>query len=166
MKRVWIGISCAGMVGCLWAVAAAGSSESPAKIDSVAWLAGTWVGETGSPPYSETWGKAINGGMLGMCHMTDKKGAPFYELILIEETPKGLAYRIMHYTDGMKAKHAEPKVMQAIEVGADRIVFMESEGENPARISYRKAGADRVVARVEHVRNGKATGFDIPLRRG
>jgi len=168
MKRVLSGILVVALAGGLLAAALADERArlGGAKIDSVAWLEGTWVSEAGSPPYRETWGKAIDGRMLGMSHTTDKKGAPFYELILIEESPHGLEYRIMHFGEGMKSKHAEPKVIPAIEVGADRIVFMEREGKNPARISYRKEGADRLVARVEHVRNGNATGFDIPLRRG
>lgn len=168
MKRIGIGIVCASLgVGALAAAMAGEEGKAGGgKIGDVAWLTGTWVGTEGSEAYRETWGKAIDGGMLGMCHTMNRSGSPFYELILIAESPNGLEYRIMHFSQGMKAKHAEPNVMPAIEVTADRVVFMETSGENRARISYRKEGADRVVARVEHVRNGKATGFDIPLKRG
>ena len=170
MRRM-IGLS-AGilMAGGVWIAASAGEAKKApaksAKVSDLTWLTGTWYGEEDPSKYCETWGKPANGAIVGMCHMASKKGVPLYELIVIDEGPNGLAYRIMHYGPGLSPKHPEPNVMPVIEATADRIVFMEQKGDNPARITYRRDGKDRIVARVEHVKNGKATGFDIPMKRG
>src|SRR5215470_2289328 len=170
VRRAVLLTMCAAAGAGVWISATADESKQSivrqATLADIAWMEGTWVGDPDASRTRETWGRASDGAMLGMCHENDPARGPTYELILIEEQPEGLVYKIMHFGAGLKARHTEPRVLPVVELTKDRIVFMEKTGDNPARVSYRHEGPDRVVARVEHVKDGKATGFDIPMKRG
>src|SRR5262249_24394501 len=102
-------ILCAAAGAGVWVSAAADELKKSVvrrvTLANITWMEGTWVGDPDASRTRETWGRASNGAMLGMCRENDPERGPAYELILSEEQPEGLVYKIMHFGAGLKSRH-------------------------------------------------------------
>ena len=68
-----------------------------ATIADASWLPGRWVGEGLGGTIEETWAPAAGGQMVGYFQLV-KDGKPvFYELMLLDASPKGLRMRVKHF---------------------------------------------------------------------
>lgn len=68
-----------------------------ATIADASWLPGRWVGEGLGGTIEETWAPAAGGQMVGHFQLV-KDGKPvFYELMLLDASPKGLRMRVKHF---------------------------------------------------------------------
>ena len=69
----------------------------PAKIESMAWLAGYWVGEGLGGTMEDIWMPPRDGVMLGAFRLTKPDGKGFYELFWIEEWEGSLRFVVKHF---------------------------------------------------------------------
>jgi hypothetical protein len=126
--------------------APAGADEI--SLDRLAWMAGTWAGESGGLEMIEHWTDPKGGMMLGL-HRDLKAGrAMSFEFFRIEATPKGIVYMA-----SPRGRPATPFPMA--EMGDKRVVFENREHDFPQRIIYRLTPDGSLNARTEGVVGGR-----------
>jgi len=69
----------------------------PAKIESMAWLAGYWVGEGLGGQMEDIWMPPRDGVILGAFRLTKPDGKGFYELFAVEEFEGSLRFVVKHF---------------------------------------------------------------------
>jgi hypothetical protein len=119
-----------------------------ARVDSLDWLAGTWVHETAKEKVSESWLGPANGLMVAANLTAHSNGRRSFEFLRIAETPEGFSY---YASPGGKA----PVEFKLKESGDKRVVFENTAHDFPQRILYWREGKT-LVARIEGSIRGEA----------
>jgi hypothetical protein len=119
-----------------------------ARVESLDWLAGTWVQETPQEKVSESWLGPANGLMVAANLTARANGRKSFEFLRIGDTPEGFSY---YASPGGKA----PVEFKLKEAGERRVVFENAAHDFPQRVLYWREG-DQLVARIEGVIRGKA----------
>jgi len=119
-----------------------------------AWLAGCWKQHTGTRESLEMWMPPAGGLMLGASRTLVNGAVREYEQLRITIDSGKLVYT------------ATPSGKQTASFTSTAITDSSFTVENPQhdfpqRISYRRRGADSLIARIE----GTARGFDYPMKR-
>jgi hypothetical protein len=122
-------------------------AQTPARVQSLAWLAGTWVSESARGTVTESWLGPGHGMMAAVNLSTFRNGRDSYEFLRIADTPAGISY--FASPDGVK-----PVEFPLKESGAQRVVFENPAHDFPQRILYWRDGA-ALVARIEGTVKGK-----------
>lgn len=144
---------------CLLAVCASAQAQPFAAVD---WLAGCWT-QTGREAGSvEQWMAPAGGVMLGMARTVKNGRVVEFEFMQIRAD-----------ADGKLSFIAQPQGRPPTEFGLLRqqdgegaeAVFENPAHDFPQRVSYRREGADRLVARIEGMLKGQARGIDFPMQR-
>jgi len=118
--------------------------------DDLAFLQGTWCGETDGGFAEEVWSEPRSGTMLGMFRWLTAKGDPrVYEILAISHEGDEVLLRLRHFSAAMVAweERDEPIEMRLDELEVDRASFtnrsdagrleryvFERTGENALRI--------------------------------
>lgn len=135
------------------AAQATGRSLAP-----LAWLTGCWEQRTGTRVVEEQWMAPAGGLMLGVNRTTIQGQAREFEFLRIElrdSTPTYVA----------QPGGRPPTAFVATVLSDSLVSFANPAHDFPQRISYRRAGADSLVARVEATRDGRVRGLDFPMAR-
>ena len=119
----------------------------PPRLDALAWMAGTWVAESGATRVMETWLGPGNGLMVAANLTTLPDGRKTFEFLRIVEAEGRIAYLA---SPGGR----EPVEFPLKESGARRVVFENSARDFPRRILYWRDG-ESLFAQVEGSRNGR-----------
>ena len=123
-------------------------AQAPARIESLEWMAGTWVSESARAKVTETWLGPGNGLMVAANLSTFASGRKSFEFLRIAETPAGLSY--------FASPGGQPPVeFKLKESGDRRLVFENAAHDFPQRILYWRDG-DALVARIEGTIKGEA----------
>ena len=122
------------------------------------WLAGCWAGTAGSDAVEENWMPLRAGSLVGTGRATRGEQTTSLELTVIRLRGDTLAYHA--FPVGQK-----PAVFPVESLGDSAVVFANPAHDFPQRISYRRAGADSLVARVEGPGDDGMLGFDYHMRR-
>ncbi|HKY32919.1 MAG TPA: DUF6265 family protein [Candidatus Polarisedimenticolia bacterium] len=144
----------------LSAALAAGQPEAgrPA-IDQLAWMAGSWGGESEGTTMEEHWTAPAGGLMLGMHRDVSRQGKAFFEFLRVEARPDGVYYVASPMGKGATA-------FKLTESSGQRAVFENPQHDFPKRILYWiERGALR--ARVEGDPSSKERAMEwtwLPLR--
>lgn len=141
----------------LLATPAVGRAQA-ASLDGVAFLAGCWELRTPTRVTHEQWMSPLGGMMLGMSRTVVADRVREWEALQIS------------IRDGVVTYAAQPGGRPATYFGATivtdtSVTFANPEHDFPARIIYRRRGADSLIARIEGEMNGQARGIDFPMRR-
>ena len=72
-------------------------ASPPARIESMAWIAGYWVGEGMGGHLEDIWMPPRDGVILGAFRLTKPDGKGFYELFAIEEFEGSLRFVVKHF---------------------------------------------------------------------
>ena len=137
--------------------AAAALAQSPARVQSLAWMGGTWVSDSPRGTVTESWVGPANG-MLAAVNLTALgNGRDTYEFLRIANTGTGLSY--FASPGGIK-----PVEFAMKESGPQRIVFENAAHDFPQRILYWRDGAD-LMARIEGVIDGKERSQEWRFRK-
>ena len=128
-------------------VASTASAQSPPRVASLDWMAGTWVQETAQASISESWLGPANGMMVAANLAARPDGRRSYEFLRIAETPDGFSY---YASPGGKA----PVEFKLKDLGERRVVFENAGHDFPQRILYWREG-EALVARIEGRIQGK-----------
>ncbi len=139
-------------------LAACAATPAAAANDTLAglgWLAGCWALEGAEPGSGEQWMAPAGGTMLGMSRTVRKGRTAAFEFM-----------RIAPGADGRLAFIAQPSgqaqaSFPLLREDGDSVVFENPAHDFPQRVIYRRAGADRLQARIE----GKGKGIDFPMKR-
>jgi len=113
-------------------------------LQSIGWLAGSWVGDEGGHVVEEHWTQPSGGTMIGMSRTLAGGRMTEFEFLRIEVRPDAIVY-VASPGGGAATEfrsHARPRE------GEDRIVFENPEHDFPKRIEYRLFEGDLHV-RIE-----------------
>ena len=122
-------------------------AQSPAKVDSLEWMTGAWVSESGRGKVAETWLGPGHGLMVAANLSTFANGRKSFEFLRIAETPAGVSY--------FASPGGQPPVeFKLKEAGDRRVVFENAAHDFPQRILYWREG-EALVARIEGTLRGK-----------
>jgi hypothetical protein len=122
------------------AVAGAATPASPATIDSLAFLAGTWAGEMHGSYVEETWSRPRGNNIVGSFRWLRPDGRPIlFEILTITEEEAVLRLRLRHYSPTLAGKEErdKPMTLKLAESGPARVVFSaEKDAGDLAQIAY------------------------------
>ena len=134
----------------LFNVALAAQTTKPA-IGDLAWMAGSWTGESRGIQMEEHWTAPKGNSMVGIHRDTGKGRTLLFEFLRIEQQGDQIVYLSM--PNGRSP--ATPFPLK--EVSGTRVVFENPSHDFPQRIIYWKDGND-LRARIEGTQNGKPAG--------
>ncbi len=140
------------------AVPSALRAQTSTELNRLNWLAGCWELRTPSRVTHEQWMSPLGGLMLGMSRTVAGNVTREYEFLRIE------------VRDGVPTYVAQPSgqamaAFAATTASDTGVVFSNPAHDFPQRISYRRVGADSLVARIEGDRGGQVRGVDFPMAR-
>ena len=134
----------------LFSAVLAAQGTKPAIAD-LAWMAGSWSGESGGIQMEEHWTAPKGNSMVGLHRDVGKGRTMLFEYLRIEQQGDQIVYLSM--PNGRSP--ATPFPLK--ELSATRVVFENPAHDFPQRIIYWKDGND-LRARIEGTRNGKTVG--------
>ncbi len=134
------------------------SAQTSAELNRLSWLAGCWELSTPSRVTQEQWMAPQGGLMLGMSRTVARDTAREYEFLRIEVRNGVPTYVAQPSGQAMAA-------FAATSVSDTAVIFANPAHDFPQRISYRKRGADSLIARIEGERSGQVRGIDFPMGR-
>ena len=117
-------------------------ASPPAKIESMAWIAGYWVGEGMGGHLEDIWMPPRDGVILGAFRLTKPDGKGFYELFAVEEFEGSLRFVVKHFHPNWVGWEEKD---QALKMPLKRI------SENEASFGgllFRREGADLLVVEL------------------
>jgi Domain of unknown function (DUF6265) len=94
------------------ALATAAPDSQPVRIDSVAWLAGSWKGEAFGGEVEEIWSRPAAGMMMGMFRLLDKGKVAFSEFEQIVEQDNSLVFKVKHFTPAFVGWEEKEKAVE------------------------------------------------------
>jgi len=125
--------------------AAASWAQSP-RVESLAWMSGSWEQVGDGESVMESWTAPSDGIMVG-ASLTTSPSKRSFEFLRITRTQEGVSY--------FASPGGRPPVeFRARELGGERVVFENLDRPFPQRIMYWKDG-DFLVARIEGNQNGE-----------
>lgn len=127
----------------------AAPASQPAATESLAFLQGTWVSESGVTRTTETWTSAEGGLLLGTSKTVRGDKAVFFEFLRIETDASGNAVYV-----AMPRGKNETRFAQKGPVAEGKVVFENPQHDFPQRIVYTKKSDGTLVARIEGTVNG------------
>lgn len=135
-----------------------GDASPAASIDSLAWLAGSWVGTGMGSDVTETYSAPLGGRITGHFAMADGKGGiAFTELVDYVPVGRSIAYRVRHFDPdmtGWEDSTRKPVMFPLVAVEKNRWFF---DGMTVERMA-----ADAMTMWVRITKNGNTT--EVPFR--
>jgi hypothetical protein len=128
-------------------------------IEDLAWLAGCWQAEGGEPGSVEHWLAPAGGTLLGMSRAVKNGCTVAHEFMQIRRDDAGRVVFI--------AAPSGQATTTFVRVGggAAEVVFENPAHDFPQRVIYRRTGPDRLLGRIEGLRNGAPRAIDFPFVR-
>ena len=114
------------------------AEKEPAKIDSLAWLAGKWSGPMWGGEFVATYCAPAGGKVLSFSELKKGDDAAFYEFEVFEAREEGLVFT--PYPRGQKKE-----TFKLTSSEAQKAVFENPEKDFPTRIEYHRKEKDRLV---------------------
>ena len=137
---------------------AASVSPEPADIDALRWLAGCWEMRQGERITEEQWMAPRGGVMIGMSRTV--RGDSLIELEQVRIEKRGAA--LVYVASPLRQATAE---FTGSVIGDGAAVFENPAHDFPSKISYRRQGADSLIASIAGQRGGKTRTIEYPYRR-
>ena len=141
-----------------FAVLAPSVSPQSTDVEKLRWLAGCWEMRQGERLTEEQWMQPRGGVMIGMSRTVRGDSLVELEQVRIESRGTSLVY----VASPLRQATAEFTAKAATESG---VVFENPAHDFPSRISYRRQGADSLVASIGGQRGGKDRTIEYPYRR-
>lgn len=127
----------------------------PARIESMAWLAGYWEGEGLGGTMEDIWMPPRDGVILGAFRLVQPQGKGFYELFAIEEHEGSLRFVVKHFHRnwvGWEEKDVALK-MPLVSISGDAASF--------GGVGFRREGADQLVVDLRMKMKDGATRTEV-----
>jgi hypothetical protein len=138
-----------------------GASDARAQgrsISDLQWLAGCWESARPTGRLVESWSGPVNGVMAGVG-------------MSIRDTTRRVNERLrLFYRGDTLVYEASPSrqpmtEFKATRISADELVFEDPTHDFPQKISYRRSGADSLLARIEGDKAGQRQPIDYRYKR-
>jgi len=134
-------------------------AQQGSGIERAAWLAGCWEQRAASRVTMEMWMPPSGGMMLGASRTTAGAATREFEQLRLTAAGDTLVYTAL--PSGQREA-----AFRSTSVSATALVFENPAHDFPRKITYRRVGADSIVARVEGPGpNNTTRGLDIRMRR-
>jgi hypothetical protein len=134
------------------------TAQARAPMAKLAWLAGCWELRQGDRVTHESWMPPLGGLMLGASRTVARDSVREYEQLRIDQSGERLVYT------ARPSGQAEASFTSTL-LDDSGVTFSNPQHDFPQRITYRRRGADSVVARIEGDMGGKTKAIDFPMRR-
>lgn len=121
------------------AIAAAAAQRQRSTIDQVRWLVGCWEAKDARRTVREQWTLPVAQSMIGISRTVRNDTLVNYEMVLLRETPTGLAYEA--HPSGQRAA----TFLEASRSDSS-VTFENPRHDFPQRIGYERAGTDSLRA--------------------
>lgn len=132
-------------------------AQEQAKVDDLAWMAGSWIQTSGAVTTRESWLAPLEGAMGGV-NQTSRAGRPArFEFMSIAAEAAGPTF-----TARLDGQAPTPFVLKP--GGKDEAVFENLTHDFPQRVIYRKCGED-LCGRIEGVVKGQPRAIDWRFTR-
>jgi hypothetical protein len=133
----------------LLSIAIAPTSAAARGVDDLAWLAGSWAGDSAGTRIEEHWMAPLGGQMVGMHRDVVGGRAVSFEFFRIASDSAGVAY--------LSSPRGRPATRFGLaESGPRRVVFENPAHDFPQRILYWLDPRGRLHARIEGTMHGRA----------
>jgi len=136
---------------------AADAADPP--LARAAWLAGCWQAEGGEPGSQEHWLAPAGASMLGVSRTVVGQRTAFFEFMQLRVDEQGRLVFIAH-----PGGRAGTSFVQAASAG-DALAFENPRAEFPQRIVYRRLAADKLLASIEGLQDGRSRQVEFPMTR-
>lgn len=133
-------------------------AQAPSDLPRLAFLAGCWELRTATRVTQEQWMAPLGGLMVGMSRTVVRDAAREWEALHIVARDSVVTYVA-------QPGGRPPTYFPATTIGEGSVTFAYPQHDFPQRLSYRRVGADSLIARIEGDRNGQTRGMDIPMRK-
>lgn len=130
-----------------------------ADITSLAWLTGCWQAEKGETGSGEHWLPPAGGTMFGVSRTVKNGKTVAFEFIQLRVNSDGKLVFIALPSGQKEATFV------ASAVGDRSVTFENPQHDFPQKVSYQLQSDDRLVARIEAIRNGGHRSVDFPMKR-
>ena len=138
---------------------ASAGAAADAKLERLAWLAGSWASDSAGTRSEEHWMAPRGGLMAGMNRLVAGGRARSFEFLRIQAAGDSIAYLA-------SPNNRPPTVFPLKELGEKRVVFENPTHDFPQRVIYWLGSDGRLFARVEGTMNGEAAAEDFVWTRG
>jgi uncharacterized protein DUF6265 len=146
------------MIVCALVLQVAAVPPPAGGIARVAWLKGCWESVNGQRVVEEQWSAPRGTSMLGMGRTLSGDRLIEYELVILREEGRALAYEA--HPSGQP-----PAVFVSRTIDEARVVFENLEHDFPQRVGYERGTADELLAWIEGVQRGQSRRVDFRYRR-
>lgn len=135
------------------------STQEPASVENLAWLAGCWASVGAEDGSGEQWTVPAGKTMLGVSRMVRDSKTVAYEFLLIRETEAGE----IEYVAKPSGQTGASFLMVRLSEG--EVVFENLGHDFPQRISYFLKTGGNLEARIEGEVKGEIRTVDFPMKR-
>ncbi len=135
------------------------TSRPAAKVDDLAWIAGSWQGEALGGHFEETWNPPSGGTMVGMFKLVKEDGIGFYEICSIVPDGDSLRLRIKHFDANLVGWEDKDKSVEfpLLKLTANEAFF---DG-----LTFRRVNAERMDIFVLIERHGESNEVQFACQR-
>lgn len=128
-------------------------------VRSLAWMSGYWLNETGTTQIEEVWSIPSAGSLIGWSRTMENGSLGFYEFMIIRRNAAGQIAFIA------KPSGQAGGEFPVTELRDGFVTFENKAHDFPKKISYRLAGNDSLIGKIEGTVNGKYRTVDFPYKR-
>ncbi|HEY6301905.1 MAG TPA: DUF6265 family protein [Terriglobales bacterium] len=122
-------------------------------LTDLAFISGHNRGEYEGGIVDEHWSEPAGDSMMGMYRYIKNGKVQVYELIVIEQTVKGLVLHLWHFNPGLGAREEREVLIYLVHFTSGEAVFERPDKSAP--ITYRAIGSTVLESAIEHT--GKKT---------
>lgn len=140
------------------AITVAGFAQTD-TIHSLQWMSGRWVSEKDAARIEETWSAASGNSLIGWSRTVENGRLTFYEFMIIRRNAEG------RYAFVAKPSGQDGGEFPVVELRDGYVAFENIAHDFPQKISYRLAGTDSLIGRIEGTVRGKFRAVDFPYKR-
>ncbi len=150
------------------------ATQPTASLAQLAWLAGTWEGESLSGRLEEVWSPPHAGMMIGAFRLVTPEGrTPVVELETLAERNGGIELRFRHFSAQLEPWESPdlPLILKLVRLDERLVVFEYPTPEQPRphqpqRVTMTRSGADQYRLVVDVREEGRDTTIiDCEMRR-
>ncbi len=134
-------------------------SRTPASLEDVSWLVGSWSGDAFGNTFEEVWNPPSAGSMVGMWKLIEEDQVVFYELMLLVEEEGSLSLKVKHFNDDLTAwENKEDYVrFRLVKIGDDAVHF--------SGLSFHRINEDEIHAFIALHHEGEVREEKLVYRR-
>jgi hypothetical protein len=134
------------------------------KLSDLSFITGLWRADFGGGVGEEHWSAAAGDSMVGTFRFVKDDSAQFYELMLIEETPKGLVLRLKHFNPGLIGWEEKGQAHSYPLVEFHKGLAAFEQIDKKSRLTFRRTAKDALLVLLEQTRDGKQNSEEFKFK--